>query len=80
MGELCPHVAVINGTIKTTSLKIAEHFGKRHDNVMKAIKNLDCSREFNALNFEVVEYIDIKGEKRPAYEITRDGFMLGAIK
>lgn len=77
--ELRPDLAVINGKIKTTSLKIAEHFGKRHDHVLDKIRNLDCSPEFNAPNFGLVEYEDAKGEKRPAYEITRDGFMFLAM-
>jgi len=74
-----PYVEVINGQIKTTSLKIAEHFGKRHDDVLKRIKSLDCSPEFNARNFAAVEYTDGKGEKRPSYEITRDGFTFLAM-
>lgn len=78
-GEFCPHVAVINGTIKTTSLKIAEHFGKQHKDVLRKIANLDCSEEFNQRNFAPVEYIDPKGEKQPCYEITRDGFMFLAM-
>jgi len=74
-----PYVEVINGQIKTTSLKIAEHFNKRHDNVLDKIQKLDCSPEFNALNFKAVEYTDAKGENRPAYEITRDGFTFLAM-
>ena len=37
----------------TTSLKIAEIFGKRHDNIIRIIKSLDCSDDFLLLNFEV---------------------------
>ncbi|MGZ5030531.1 MAG: Rha family transcriptional regulator [Methylobacter sp.] len=77
--EFRPDLAIINGQIKTTSLKIAEHFGKQHYRVLRAIESLDCSPEFNAANFGVVEYIDAKGEKRPAYEITRDGFTFLAM-
>ena len=77
--EIRPQVAIINGKIKTTSIDIAKHFSKRHDNVIRAIKSLDCSPEFYALNFEEVEYTDDKGEKRPAYEITRDGFTFLAM-
>lgn len=64
-----------NQAITTTSLKVAEAFGKRHDNVISKLKRLDCSPEFNALNFKEVEYIDSKGEKRPSYEMTKDGFI-----
>lgn len=59
----------------TTSLRVAEAFGKRHDNVLQRLRMLDCSAEFNALNFKAVNYIDPKGESRNAYEMTKDGFM-----
>jgi Rha family phage regulatory protein len=65
----------------TTSNVIASHFGKRHDNVINAIRqtiNL-CPAEFNHLNFKEVEFLDGKGEMRPAYELTRDAFMLVAM-
>lgn len=61
--------------IITTSLKVAEFFGKRHDDVLRRVRSLDCSPEFNARNFAPVEYVDKKGECRPAYEMTKDGFM-----
>lgn len=67
-------VMVSNDRVVTTSLQVAEKFGKLHKNVIRAIKNLDCSEEFNRLNFEPVEYTDAKGEKRIMYYITRDGF------
>lgn len=74
-----PHLAVVNGHATTTSNQLAENFGKRHDHVLRAIRNLDCSPEFNARNFGAVEYADEKGEKRPAYTITRDGFVFLAM-
>lgn len=77
--EFRPHVAVINGAIKTTSLKVAEHFEKNHYDVLRAIKNLECSQDFNDRNFAFVEYTDAKGEKRPAYEMTKDGFSFLAM-
>ncbi|EEE1377267.1 transcriptional regulator [Salmonella enterica subsp. diarizonae] len=70
-----PQVTVENGRAVTTSVAVAEYFGKRHDNVIQKIKLLDCSSEFNALNFKDVTYTDAKGEKRPAYQITKNGFV-----
>ncbi len=58
----------------TTSQKIAERFGKKHTDVLKAIRNLECSDDFNGRNFAPVEYTDKKGQSRPMYEITHDGF------
>lgn len=63
----------------TTSLIIAEAFEKEHKDVLKAISNLECSPEFNERNFAPVEYKDAKGEMRPAYRLTRDGFAFLAI-
>jgi Rha family phage regulatory protein len=42
---------------------------------LRAIKKLDCSQEFNERNFTLVEYVDAKGEKRPMYQMTKDGFV-----
>ncbi len=63
------------GVPVTTSRKIAKMFGKEHYNVLRDIENLNCSESFNAINFELVNYKDKKGEKRPEYIITKDGFV-----
>jgi Rha family phage regulatory protein len=68
------------------SRELAEITGKRHDNVMRDIKNeIEALRENsesifglvkgNALIFELVNYTDAKGEKRPCYSFGRDGAM-----
>lgn len=74
-----PKIQIVNGEIVTTSLAVADHFGKRHDDVLRKIQNIDCSPEFNGRNFAVVKYHDGKGEERPAYNITRDGFTFLAM-
>lgn len=58
-----------------SSLDISNHFGKQHKDVLRAVRSLDCSPEFNRRNFALVHYQDSKGEQRPAYDITRDGFV-----
>ena len=70
---------VIEGKVVTTSRAVAERFGKRHADVIRAIKNVECSDEFNQRNFAPVEYMDEKGEMRPEYRITRDGFVFLAM-
>lgn len=62
-----------------TSLDVAETFGKRHDNVLKDIRGLGCSAEFNLLNFEEITYLDDRNRKQPAIAMTRDGFTLLAM-
>lgn len=66
---------VVKDKVFTNSLQIAEVFEKRHDNVMQIIKALPKDN-FNALNFKAVNYKDAKGELRPCYNLTRDGFSL----
>lgn len=38
---LKPAIQIINGHATTTSLRIADHFGKRHANVLRAISTLE---------------------------------------
>ena len=47
-----PVLEARNGHITATSLQVAEHFQKRHTNVIRTIRNLDVSEEFSRLNFE----------------------------
>ncbi len=75
MEDLLDIVLERKGVPVTTSRKIAKVFGKEHYNVLRDIENLDCSESFNAINFELVNYKDKKGEKRPEYIITKDGFV-----
>lgn len=72
-------VAVHDGKPTVTSLQVAEAFGKDHDRVLKDIRNLSVSQKFNAVNFDAVDYTDAKGESRPAFRMTRDGFMILAM-
>lgn len=62
-----------------TSLDIAETFGKRHDNVLKDIRELECSDNFRFLNFEESFYVNQQNRRQPMYYITRDGFTLLAM-
>ncbi|ENM2993564.1 Rha family transcriptional regulator, partial [Salmonella enterica] len=70
-----PEVTIENGRAVTTSQAIAKYFRKRHDDILKEIRLLDCSPEFSARNFAGAEYTDEQGKKRPAYQITKNGFV-----
>jgi Rha family phage regulatory protein len=64
-----------SGQAVTTSLLIAEKFGKKHRDVLKAIKNLECSEDFGARNFAHTPYTHPQnGQEYPLYEVTKDGF------
>ncbi|PPS59274.1 hypothetical protein CRX72_18890 [Pantoea sp. BRM17] len=63
----------------TTSVKVAEYFGKRHKDVLRAIRNLQCSDDFARRNFAPSDFIDKNGDVQPMYSITRDGCMMHAV-
>jgi Rha family phage regulatory protein len=71
-------VSLVDGRPATTSLKIAEFFGKEHRIVMRDIRNVmdKCPEAFNAHSFVLVAYTDSKGEKRGMFTVFFDGFML----
>lgn len=71
-----PNLEIVNGKVSTTSLDVAEKFGKRHDHVLRDIENLDCSQEFSRLNFGEISYKDSYNRLQKAYRITRDGFAI----
>ena len=67
------------GQITATSLQVAEHFGKRHPDVLRAIRKLEVSEEFSRCNFAPRDYFDERGKVQPMYDITRDGFAMLAM-
>ena len=72
-------VHLVDGIPKTTSINVAQVFGKRHDHVLRSIRELECSNEFRAPNFGEGSYLDAQGQSRPMYEMTRDGFTFLAM-
>ena len=87
-----PSVSLHDGRPATTSLEVSKFFGKRHDHVMRGIKDIidNCVELFSAPNFGVANtpesfsvhnfagasYLDEQAKNRPMYIIHRDGFML----
>ena len=69
-------VKIENGQTTTTSLIIAEAFGKQHKDVLRAVRNLECSEEFRRRNFAPSAYINEQGKAQPFSHITRDGAMM----
>lgn len=63
----------------TTSLKIAEKFGKEHAHVLRDIRDMECSDTFRESNFGFSYYKSAQGKKLPMYEVTRDGFTILAM-
>lgn len=59
-----------------TSLDVAETFGKEYKHVLRDIRELGCSEEFNRSNFGPISYTDSMNRKQDAVAMTRDGFTL----
>lgn len=59
-----------------SSLDVAETFGKDHKNILRDIRQLECSDEFRWLNFEQSEYLNEQNHKQPMYYMSRDGFTI----
>ena len=60
--------------VVVSTLDIAKHFNKIHYNILRDIRNLECSEEFAALNFEAYSYQDTNNKTQPCYLLTKDGF------
>ncbi|BBV05704.1 Rha family transcriptional regulator [Providencia rettgeri] len=71
-------VIASDGKVFTTSKKIADYFGKRHDNVLRKIRQVrgECPDDFAQLNFEEADFIDKNGDIQPMYKLSKDGYML----
>lgn len=80
-----PSLQVFEGHITTSSNQIAEHFGKQHKDVLRAIRNLRSTvdADFYERNFALIQTVTDLGIGRtrqdPAYRITRDGFVFLAM-
>ncbi len=67
-------------TIETmTSMQISEATGKQHAHIMRDIRDesekLKAGGISNESKFGLVEYTDIKGERRPFYELSKEGVL-----
>jgi hypothetical protein len=64
-----------SGRDVTTSLIVAEVFGKEHSKVCRDIENLSCSETFRLANFGDTPYTHPQnGQTYRMYEMTKDGF------
>lgn len=67
-----------NEILTTTSINVADVFGKLHKNILQSIENLkqDLPQKFTELNFQPSKYKDNTGRECPMYLLTRDAFTL----
>ena len=79
-----PELSIHDGTVTTTSLQVAQFFGKRHRDVLRAVRNLSSEvPEEHARNFaRMSQEVGIGNgatRQEPAFRMTREGFMLLAM-
>jgi len=77
-----PVLTVVDGIPTTTSTDVARHFGKRHDRVLEAIRNLLPQLPSGGLpNFREGYYTlpETGDQQHRQYLLTRDGFTLLAM-
>jgi phage regulator Rha-like protein len=66
---------------RMTSLQIAEVTGKPHNDVLKAIRNMETAWEkVTGRKFPPSEYTDSTGRKRPMYELSKEECLYIATK
>ena len=79
-----PTLEAHKGHVTATSLQVAEHFGKRHTHVLRAIRNLaaelpDEHKPIFGLMSQSVEVGQGGLRSEPIYQMNRDGFALLAM-
>jgi len=79
-GDGNPVVFINHGQVRATSLDVATYFGKHHGHVMRAIHGLiEAEPALNQSTFGLIEYVDARGRRQPAFTMNRDGFTLVAM-
>ncbi|EIJ0680987.1 Rha family transcriptional regulator [Escherichia coli] len=70
-----------DGRLMADSRDVAERFGKRHADVIRAIENICKQEPFAKRNFELCFEINElqNGKRQKFYKMTRDGFTLLAM-
>ena len=69
---------LVSESLRTTSRVIAEKFEKRHDHVVRDIRNLiEANPDWGFPNFGETPYVDPQnGQTYQMYEMTRDGYSM----
>ena len=66
-----------NGKVTTTSLKVAEVYGKQHSKVMDKIREfIKLIPELGLANFSESSYINEQNKEQPMFEMDRQGFSM----
>ncbi|EAA8037454.1 Rha family transcriptional regulator [Salmonella enterica subsp. enterica] len=78
ISTVIPEITIHDNRPVTTSVSVANFFGKQHKHVLEKIRSLDCSPAFNTANFSAIAITTQAGfdeRETEAYEMTKDGFV-----
>ncbi|MGG6029460.1 Rha family transcriptional regulator [Salmonella enterica] len=78
ISTVIPEITIHDNRPVTTSIAVANFFGKHHKDVLKKIRTLECSPTFTTANFCAVAITTQAGfdeRETEAYEMTKDGFV-----
>ncbi|EBG1930625.1 Rha family transcriptional regulator [Salmonella enterica] len=78
ISTVIPEITIQGNRPVTTSIAVANFFGKHHKDVLKKIRMLECSPTFTTANFCAVAITTQAGfdeRETEAYEMTKDGFI-----
>ncbi|HFE7542752.1 TPA: Rha family transcriptional regulator [Salmonella enterica subsp. enterica serovar Newport] len=78
ISTVIPEITIHDNRPVTTSVSVANFFGKQHKHVLEKIRSLDCSPAFTTANFSTVAITTQAGfdeRETEAYEMTKDGFV-----
>lgn len=77
MHDIAEFVTLNHNVLVTDSRRVAKHFNRRPDNVLRDFDRMHCSDEFRRLNFEESFEINhlANGKKDRVIRMTKDGFM-----
>lgn len=64
------------GELTVSSLTVANEFGRRHDNVLQAIRKLIKNQRLRLLDFKESSYRNKQGRLMPCYDLTERGFLI----
>lgn len=69
-------LTMVNGEVTTTTLQVAEVFGKEHKHVMESIREMQRCAENSTHLFHESTYVDSMNRTKPMYTMNRDGWSL----
>lgn len=78
ISTVIPEITIHDNRPVTTSVSVANFFGKQHKHVLEKIRSLDCSPAFTTANFSTVAITTQAGfdeRETEAYQMTKDGFV-----